>query len=310
LIQIKHQNELTILMYDEVHALLISMSSLPNNQRALVAIVTGSSGGIGLATSLALARHGYLTYATMRNLAKSDSIQSVADKQHLPIRTVQLDVTDENSINKAIHSILSETGRIDLLVNNAGYGLIGAFEDIGLEEIKAQYETNFYGVVRVTQAVLPIMRKQGSGRIINISSGAGRFGYPGGSAYVSSKFALEGLTESMGYELEQFGIKVVLVEPGVVRTNFGDNMVIAQKAQNPSSPYSQMMQKMSSIRGRMIENASDTELVATVVVEAATAKEPNLRYLVGKDVQQMVAAKKSMSDQEFQRMIKQGVKDT
>jgi NAD(P)-dependent dehydrogenase (short-subunit alcohol dehydrogenase family) len=286
------------------------MSSSPNNQRALVAVVTGSTGGIGLATSLALARNGYLTYATMRNLAKRDSVQSVADKQHLPIRVVQLDVTDENSIKSAIQSILSETGRIDLLVNNAGYGLTGALEDIGIDEIKAQYETNLYGVIRVTQEVLPIMRKQGSGRIINISSGAGRFGFPGGSAYVSSKFALEGLSESMAYELEQFGIKTVLIEPGFVRTNFGDNMVIAQKAQDPNSPYSQMMQMMSSIRGKMLENASDADLVAEVVVEAATAKEPNLRYLAGKDVQQMVAAKKSMSDEEFQKMMKQGVMDT
>jgi NAD(P)-dependent dehydrogenase (short-subunit alcohol dehydrogenase family) len=286
------------------------MSSSPNNQRALVAVVTGSTGGIGLATSLALARNGYLTYATMRNLAKRDSVQSVADKQHLPIRVLQLDVTDGNSIKSAIQSILSENGRIDLLVNNAGYGLRGAFEDIGIDEIKAQYETNLYGVIRVTQEVLPIMRKQGSGRIINISSGAGRFGFPGGSAYVSSKFALEGLTESMAYELEQFGIKTVLVEPGFVRTNFGDNMVIAQKAQDPNSPYSQMMQMMSSIRGKMLENASDADLVAEVVVEAATAKEPNLRYLAGKDVQQMVAAKRSMSDEEFQKMMKQGVMDT
>ncbi len=286
------------------------MSSSPNNQRALVAVVTGSTGGIGLATSLALARNGYRTYATMRNLAKRDSVQSVVDKQHLPIRVVQLDVTDENSIKSAIQSILSETGRIDLLVNNAGYGLTGALEDIGIDEIKAQYETNLYGVIRVTQEVLPIMRKQGSGRIINISSGAGRFGFPGGSAYVSSKFALEGLSESMAYELEQFGIKTVLVEPGFVRTNFGDNMVIAQKAQDPNSPYSQMMQMMSSIRGKMLENASDADLVAEVVVEAATAKEPNLRYLAGKDVQQMVAAKKSMSDEEFQKMMKQGVMDT
>jgi NAD(P)-dependent dehydrogenase (short-subunit alcohol dehydrogenase family) len=285
------------------------MSSSPNNQRALVAVVTGSTGGIGLATSLALARNGYLTYATMRNLAKHDSVQSVADKQHLPIRVLQLDVTDGNSIKSAIQSILSENGRIDLLVNNAGYGLRGAFEDIGIDEIKAQYETNLYGVIRVTQEVLPIMRKQGSGRIINISSGAGRFGFPGGSAYVSSKFALEGLTESMAYELEQFGIKTVLVEPGFVRTNFGDNMVIAQKAQDPNSPYSQMMQMMSSIRDKMLKNASDADLVAEVVVEAATAKEPNLRYLAGKDVQQMVAAKKNMSDEEFQKMIRQGVRD-
>jgi NAD(P)-dependent dehydrogenase (short-subunit alcohol dehydrogenase family) len=297
-------------MYDEAYALLI-MSSSPNNQQALVAVVTGSSSGIGLAASLALAKNGYLTYATMRNLAKRDTIQSIAEKQHLPIRTVQLDVTDENSVKNAIQSILSESGRIDLLVNNAGYGLTGAFEDIGMDEIKSLYETNVFGVIRVTQAVLPIMRKQGSGRIINISSGAGRIGYPGGSAYVSSKFALEGLSESMAFEVEQFGIKTVLVEPGFIRTNFAENIVTAKKAQDPNSPYSQMMMQMksSSHRRRMIENAPDADLVASVIVEAATAKEPNLRYLAGKDVQQMVAAKKSMSDEEFQKMIMQGIKD-
>ena len=297
-------------MYDEAYALLI-MSSSPNNQQALVAVVTGSSSGIGLATSLALARNGYLTYATMRNLAKRDSVQSTTEKQHLSIRTVQLDVTDENSVKNAIQSILSESGRIDLLVNNAGYGLTGALEDIRIDEIRALYETNLFGVIRVTQAVLPTMRKQGSGRIINISSGAGRIGYPGGSAYVSSKFALEGLTESMAYEIEQFGIRTVLVEPGFVRTNFGENIVITKKAQDPNSPYSQMMMQMksSSYRRRMIENASDADLVASVVVEAATAKEPNLRYLAGKDVQQMVAAKKNMSDEEFQKMIRQSVRD-
>jgi NAD(P)-dependent dehydrogenase (short-subunit alcohol dehydrogenase family) len=285
------------------------MSSSSNNQQLSVAVVTGSSAGIGLTTSLALARNGYFTYATMRNLAKRDSIQSIAEKQHLPVRIVQLDVTDENSVKNAIQSIISASGRIDLLVNNAGYGLTGAFEDIGIDEIKALYEANVFGVIRVTQTVLPIMRKQRSGRIINISSGAGRIGYPGGSAYVSSKFALEGLSESMAFEVEQFGIKTVLVEPGFVRTNFADNIVIARKAQEPNSPYSQMMQMMSSNRDRMFENASDADLVAAVVVEAATAKEPNLRYLAGKDVQQMVAAKKSMSDEEFHKMVKQGTMD-
>src|SRR5215210_8873053 len=219
---------------------MISMSSPPDNQGSLVAVVTGSSSGIGLATSLALARNGYLTYATMRNLAKRDSFESIADKQQLPVRVVRLDVTDENSIKSAIESILSEAGRIDLLVNNAGYGLTGAFEDIGIDEIKSQYETNLYGVIRVTQEVLPTMRKQLSGRIINISSGAGRFGYPGGSAYVSSKFALEGLSESMSYELEPFGIKVILVEPGVIKTNIANGMAIAEKSQNLNSPYSQI----------------------------------------------------------------------
>ncbi len=287
------------------------MSSSPNNQQLSVAVVTGSSSGIGLAASLALAKNGYVTYATMRNLAKQDSIQSVAEKEHLPVRTVQLDVTDENSVKNAIQSILSESGRVDLLVNNAGYGMTGAFEDIGMDEIKSLYETNVFGVIRVTQAVLPIMRKQGSGRIINISSGAGRIGFPGSSAYVSSKFALEGLSESMAFEVEQFGIKTVLVEPGFIRTNFAENIVTAKKAQDPNSPYSQTMMQMksSSHRRRMIENAPDADLVASVIVEAATAKEPNLRYLAGKDVQQMVAAKKSMSDEEFQNMIRQSVRD-
>src|SRR5215212_725082 len=285
------------------------MSSSPNNQQLSVAVVTGSSSGIGLAASLALAKNGYLTYATMRNLAKQDSIQSVAEKEHLPVRTVQLDVTDENSVKNAIQSILSESGRIDLLVNNAGYGMTGAFEDIGMDEIKSLYETNVFGVIRVTQAVLPIMRKQGSGRIINISSGAGRIGYHGGSAYVSSKFALEGLSESMAYEIEQFGIRTVLVEPGFVRTKIGENMAISKKTQDPNSPYSQMMQMMSSNQERMLENGSDADLVASVVAEAATAKEPNFRYLAGKDVQQMMAAKKSRSDEEFQKMMKQGLTD-
>jgi NAD(P)-dependent dehydrogenase (short-subunit alcohol dehydrogenase family) len=195
-----------------------------------------------------------------------------------------------------------------VLINNVGYGLGGAFEDIGIDEIKAQYETNLFGVIRVMQAVLPIMRKQGSGKIINISSGAGRFGYPGGSAYVSSKFALEGLSESIAYELEQFGIRIVLVEPGVVRTNFGENMVIAQKAQDPNSPYSQMMQKMSANWQYMMENGSDAKLVAQVVLNAiTTSKDPELRYLAGKDMEAWTEARKSMSDSQFYNMMKQNL---
>jgi NAD(P)-dependent dehydrogenase (short-subunit alcohol dehydrogenase family) len=129
-----------------------------------VAVVTGSSSGIGLETALTLARNGFLTYATMRNLAKSDNIKAVADKDHLLIHIVQLDVTDDTSVNHAVQSIIKETGRIDILVNNAGYALSGALEDLSLEEIKNQYDTNFYGIIRTSQAVLPLMRKQRSGR--------------------------------------------------------------------------------------------------------------------------------------------------
>jgi NAD(P)-dependent dehydrogenase (short-subunit alcohol dehydrogenase family) len=182
--------------------------------------------------------------------------------------------------------------------------LVGAFEDLSIKEIKDLYETNVFGVVRVTQAVLPTMRRQQSGIIVNVSSGAGIFGYPGGSSYVSTKFALEGLSESISYELAPFGIKIVLIEPGFIKTNFANSMVVARRAQDPSSPYSQMMQKISANSNQMANNGSPVEVVSKVILEAVTSKNPNLRYLVGKDVETWAANKKTMSDGEFYNTIK------
>jgi NAD(P)-dependent dehydrogenase (short-subunit alcohol dehydrogenase family) len=274
------------------------------NQR--VAIVTGSSTGIGYETSIALARDGFLTYATMRNLNKAEGIKSAATKENLPIRIKQLDVTDDASVKNAVQTISSETGgRIDVLVNNAGYVLSGAFEDLAMDEIKTQYETNFFGLIRTTQAALPIMREQKSGIIVNISSGAGRFGYPGHSAYISTKFAVEGLSESISYELEPFGIKVVIVEPGVIRTNIVNTIVVARKSQDPNSPYSQMMQKMANTFEELMKNSSSPELVANVVLKAVKDESPNLRYLAGNDVEQWLGAKRNMSDEEFYKMMAQ-----
>ena len=270
-----------------------------------VALVTGSSRGIGFVTSTTLARNGFLTYASMRNLDKEKEIRLVVDKEKIPLQTIQLDVTDSNSVDNAIKSIVEQSGRIDVLVNNAGYGLVGAFEELGIEEIKQQYETNLFGVIRVTKAVLPIMRKQKSGIIVNMSSGAGRFGYPNGSAYVSTKFALEGLSESIAYEVEPFGIKIVLVEPGFVRTNFSN--VVAKKSQSTNSQYSKMTEKMAASIDQMKVNSSSPELVANVVLEAVTNKNPNLRYLAGKDVEQWMEQKKHMTDREFFNMIKQSL---
>jgi NAD(P)-dependent dehydrogenase (short-subunit alcohol dehydrogenase family) len=270
-----------------------------------VALVTGSSRGIGFVTSITLARNDFLTYASMRNLDKEKEIRLVVDKENIPLKTLQLDVTDSTSVNNAIKSIMDETGRIDVLVNNAGYGLVGAFEELSIEEIKQQFETNFFGVIRVTQAVLSIMREQKSGIIVNISSGAGRFGYPNGSAYVSTKFAIEGLSESMAYEIEPLGVRVVLVEPGFVRTNFSN--VVAKRSQSPSSQYSKMTEKMAESFDQMKLNSSPPELVANVVLEAVTSKNPDLRYLAGKDVEQWMEQKKYMSDKEFFNMIKQSL---
>lgn len=274
------------------------------NRNQKVAVITGSSSGIGLETSLTLARNGFLTYATARSQKRSQNNTLATDIEKLPIKVVQLDVTDNQSINNAIQTIVSETGRIDVLVNNAGYGLGGAFEDLSIEEIKNLYETNVFGLIRVTQVVLPITRKQQSGIIVNVSSGAGLFGYPGGSAYVSTKFAIEGLSESIAYELDPFGIKVVLIEPGFIRTNFANAMVIAKKAQDPNSPYSQMMQRVGANSSKMAMNGSSVEVVAKVILEAVTSKNPNLRYLAGKDVETWAANKKTMSDTEFYNMIK------
>jgi NAD(P)-dependent dehydrogenase (short-subunit alcohol dehydrogenase family) len=269
-----------------------------------VAVITGSSSGIGLETALILAQKGYTTYATMRSPEKDTSIKAAVQNEGLPIRVVQLDVTDDTSVKNAIDHIKSEAGRIDILVNNAGYGLVGALEDLAVEEIKSQYETNLFGLIRVTQAVLPTMRKQRSGRIINVSSGAGIFGYPCGSAYVSTKFAVEGLSESIAYELEPFGIKVILIEPGFVKTNFVNAVVVAKRAQDSGSPYSEMMQKMRASTTELAKNASDAELVANIILEAALNPNPHLRYLAGKDVESWAASKKNMNELEFFNMMK------
>jgi NAD(P)-dependent dehydrogenase (short-subunit alcohol dehydrogenase family) len=270
-----------------------------------VAVVTGSSSGIGHEISLILARNGFTTYATMRNLQKGSDLKSIAEDEKLHLYFAQLDVTDENSVKTAIQTIHNEAGRIDILINNAGYGLTGAFEDLSLNEIKTQYETNVFGLIRTTQEVLPIMRKQRSGMIVNISSGVGRFGYPTGSAYVSTKFAVEGLSECMSYEVEPFGIKVILIEPGVIQTNFFNSSVLAKKSQDPNSPYAPLMKGMENSIDKMMKNGSTPQYVAEVVLDAVTNENPKLRYLAGKDIEQLLEMKRKMSDEEFVNMMKQ-----
>ena len=201
----------------------------PNGENTRVAVVTGSSTGIGFETSLMLARNGYFTYATMRDIQKSKEIKRIAQQENLPIRIVEMDVDNDNSVKKTIEKIISERNRIDILVNNAGYGLFGALEDLPMEEIKRQYETNVFGVIRVSQYVLPIMRTQRDGIIVNISSVSGLAGIPSQSVYVSTKYALEGLSESLSFEVETYGIKIILIEPGVINTGFVEDLVVPDK---------------------------------------------------------------------------------
>jgi NAD(P)-dependent dehydrogenase (short-subunit alcohol dehydrogenase family) len=269
-----------------------------------VAIVTGSSSGIGFELSLMLARHGFITYATMRDLQKSLTLRSIADKENIPLRCVQLDVTNDVSVKQAIETIVKESCKIDVLVNNAGYGLSGALEDLLINEIKLLFDTNFFGLIRTTQAVLPIMRNQRSGIIVNISSGLGRFGFATSSAYASSKFAIEGLTESISYELEPFGIRTILVEPGIIKTNFIKAAVLGQKSTDPNSPYLQFMNNIEDGMKKLIESGERPEYVARVVLDAINDSTPKLRYLAGKDVEQIMGIKNKVSDEDFHNMIK------
>ena len=198
------------------------------------AVVTGSSTGIGFETSLLLARSGFYTYATMRDTNKRQIIEKIANKENLPLEVLCLNVDNCQSVKKTIQKILDKSKQIDILVNNAGYGLFGALEDISIGAIKKQFETNLFGAVRTIKEILPIMRKQRNGIIINVSSISGIVGFPAQSVYVSTKFALEGLSEAISYELEQYGIKVILIEPGVINTNFAPNIKLPNPINNKS----------------------------------------------------------------------------
>ena len=277
--------------------------------RQKVAIVTGSSSGIGYATSLMLARKGFYTYASVRNINKSASLESIANAERLPLKLIQLDVTDDSSVKDAVEKIVLEKGRIDVLVNNAGYGLFGAFEDLSLDEIKAQFETNFFGVIRVTQHVLPIMRTpaNGGGVIVNVSSINGRIAFPVISAYVGTKFAIEGLSESIAYELEPFGIKVILIEPGAIGSNFMKGSVLPKRALDPQSPYSELVQKFSVKTSSQHDNATQPEEVAKTIFQAISIEKPEFRYVVGNDAVSLLEARKNMPYSEFQKMIIQNI---
>jgi len=268
-----------------------------------VALVTGSSSGIGYETSLSLAREGYFTYATMRDLKKADAIKKIAVNENLPLKVIELDVDYEDSVEDAIKSIIEEKQRIDVLVNNAGWGIWGTAEDVSIEEFREQFETNFFSVVRMIQKVAPIMRKQGSGNIVNISSIAGRIGFPVSTAYISSKFAIEGLSESLRYELGPFGINVIIIEPGVIKTNFFDSMRTAKKA-DQTNTYRDITIKVISGVKMMAEMGTPPKEVASVIIKSLKEEKPLPRYVVGNDAAMFLEAKKMKTDIEFENYLK------
>ena len=266
-----------------------------------VALVTGSSSGIGLETTLALARNGYHTFASMRDITKSDNLLQKAKKENLTVEIIELDVDKEESIVSTVKKIISDKNRIDVLVNNAGYGQFGCTEDVSIEDFRKQFETNFFSIVRIIQEVSPIMRKQNSGIIVNISSVVGRLGLPGSTAYISTKFALEGLSECLRYELGQFGIKTTLIEPGVIKTNFFDSMKIPESKKDPK--YKEMTQNILAGLKMMVEMGTPPSQVADVIIKAINDEEVLPRYIVGSDAAMFLEAKKSKTDLEFEKYM-------
>jgi short-subunit dehydrogenase len=275
-----------------------------------IAVVTGSSSGIGYETSLLLARNQYTTYASMRNMKKSDELLKIASKENIRLKVIQLDVNDDRSVSSAIDSIVKENGRIDVLVNNAGFDLFGSLEELTIEEIKGQFETNFFGAARVSKSVIPTMRKQGSGIIINVSSIGGRIGLvPCNTMYHASKFALEGFTESLRHELTEFNIDVILIEPGAIRSNFAENIRTAKNYDSNNSPYAKTIQKVFEGFEPMLANASAPKEVAQVILNAANSSSPNIRYTVGKDAESILKARAELSDRELEKWVRESFMD-
>jgi NAD(P)-dependent dehydrogenase (short-subunit alcohol dehydrogenase family) len=269
-----------------------------------VAVVTGSSSGMGFETSLALARNGFYTYATMRKLEGEGTkqITDIAKNENLPLEIIQLDVNNDKSVADAIDRIVGEKDRIDVVVNNAGYGFTGALEETSMDEIKSQFETNFFGAVRVMKSVIPIMRKQATGIIVNTTSLSGKVPLPLESVYTASKFALEGISESIQYELEPLRIKIIIVEPGGVGSSFLKSSR-APKASDLNSSYRSIENKISESFKQWSQNLMHPSEVAKVVLEAVTSDNPDLRYTIGKDASTMIERRKNMSDREFHDMI-------
>jgi NAD(P)-dependent dehydrogenase (short-subunit alcohol dehydrogenase family) len=238
-----------------------------------VALITGVSSGIGRATAQMLAERGVLVFGTVRDM---DHTQSIAG-----VELISMDVTDPESVTTGVEMTLQKAGNIDILINNAGFSIAGALEETSVDEARLLFETNFFGVLRVTQAVLPSMRHHGYGRIVNISSMFGVLPGPYRGVYVASKHALEGYTKTLDQEVRMFGIRAVLVEPVYTNTKIAKN---EKSVQTAIAAYADQKQKVTEIMEKEIANGDDPNTVAEVVYTAVTAKSPRLHYPVGQGV--------------------------
>ena len=256
-----------------------------------IALITGSSSGFGLLTCLELAKAGFRVVATMRDLGRRGALDQAAAVAGVKLEIRQLDVTNFEAIPAFVDQVVGDFGRLDVLVNNAGFPFAGFAEDIRLEELRLQFETNFFGAVAMTKAVLPVMRRQGSGHIIQVSSISGLLGAVAASSYAASKFALEGWSESLRLEMNALGVKVVLVEPGAFATHIWERGVkLGQKALDGTSVNRERGQRMRE-RVKALPKRDPIE-VARLIAAIAQDPDPKLRYLVGRDARIQLAMKR------------------
>jgi NAD(P)-dependent dehydrogenase (short-subunit alcohol dehydrogenase family) len=245
-------------------------------------------------------------YATMRDLDRKQALLREAEASGVAPEIVQLDVTSPSSIADALSHIMQQSGRVDVLVNNAGTALGGFFEDVSIQELRAQFETNFFGMVDLTQRLLPHMRSRGKGKVIVVSSKAGRAPVPGLSAYCASKWAVEGLFEALRYELAPYGISVVLVEPGTFRTDiFTRNRTVAAKAFDPASAYFKKSKQLETYIEHGLKKATqDPRRVAKLIARVAQSANPRLRYLIGQDAKQEAWAREKLPAWLYERIVR------
>ncbi len=264
-----------------------------------VALVTGASSGIGTEVALALLRRGYVVYGAARRV---DRMQELSDRGG---RVLPLDLTDEGSTEACLGAIFEKEGRLDVLVNNAGYGSYGAIEEVPLAEARRQFEVNLFGLARVTQLALPAMRRQGGGRIVNVSSIGGKIFTPMGGWYHATKHALEGWSDALRMEVEPFGIRVIVVEPGAIATEWGDiarASLLATSGQGPYRAQAGAFAKLMAPDGRFA--GSHPRVVADTVVRALSARRPRTRYAVGAGARPLLLARALLPDRAYDGIVR------
>lgn len=277
---------------------------MSERQRRTV-LITGASSGIGKVTALYLAGKGYSVIGTSRSLGRLDGLVREATDKGLAVKAIQLDINSGEGVQAALPRLIEESGGcINVLVNNAGYGLWGPVESLSVDELKAQFETNLFAVLRLIKAVLPGMVAGRSGTIVNVSSIAGRIGTPFNGAYCSSKFALEGLSEALRAELWPFGVRVAVVEPGLFRTGFQQNQLAAEMARSEELAYGPYIRRYDERHRRFDWLAHDPIKVAQVIHKVIRSRRPGFRYPVGSEARLGMLGARVLPERIFQTLLR------